>query len=47
MNSQKLEVDVKLLQELVNYLQTKPFVEVAGLINALTSIKKKENPINE
>ena len=38
----KIEVDLALLQEVINYLQQKPYHEVYQLINKIVTHSKKE-----
>jgi len=40
----KIEISVELLNAVLNYLGTKPFVEVAGLINGIQSEAQGQLP---
>lgn len=40
----KIEISVELLNAVLNYLGTKPFLEVAGLINAIQEQAKEQIP---
>jgi len=40
----KIEISVELLNAILNYLGTKPFVEVAGLINGIQEQAKGQLP---
>jgi hypothetical protein len=40
----KIEISVELLNAVLNYLGTKPFVEVAGLINGIQEQAKGQLP---
>lgn len=42
-----IETPVVLLQAIANYLQTKPYQEVVGLLGELASLKPKETPVPE
>jgi hypothetical protein len=43
----KIEISVELLNAVLNYLGTKPFVEVAGLINGIQEQAKGQLPQEE
>ena len=43
----KVEITVELLNAVLNYLGTKPFVEVAGLINGIQEQARGQLPAEE
>lgn len=44
---QKIEISIELLDAILNYLGTKPFVEVAGLINGIQGQARGQLPAEE
>lgn len=42
MENKKVEVDIQLLQELINYLQQRPYLEVYQLIHKIVEESNKE-----